>query len=68
MRNELLNEAVEMIRAAGFEPRVVRGKHWKVDWLDRQGRRLRLVVAFTPSGQSARTKSRATLRRLLRTP
>jgi hypothetical protein len=49
MRNDLLDEAVEMIRAAGFEPCVVRNRHWKVHWADQQGRRHCLVVAFSPA-------------------
>ena len=66
MRNDLLDEAVEMIRAAGFEPCVVRNRHWKVQWADQQGRRQCLVVAFSPSDRRARLQSRAVLRRLLR--
>jgi hypothetical protein len=65
MRNELLDEAVEMIRAAGFEPRIVRSRHWKISWIDQQGRTRLLVIAFTPGKRQARTQSRAILRRLL---
>ena len=66
MRNDLPDEAVEMIRAAGFEPCVVRNRHWKVQWADQQGRRHCLVVAFSPSDRRARLQSRTLLRRLLR--
>jgi hypothetical protein len=66
MKNEALEEAVQMIRAAGFKPRVVRNRHWKINWVDRYGRRQHLVVAFSPSDWRARGQSRAMLRRLLR--
>jgi hypothetical protein len=66
MRNDLLNDAVEMIRAAGFEPHVVYNKHVKVYWADSQGRRHCLVVSVSPSDRRARTQSRAVLRRLLK--
>jgi hypothetical protein len=65
MRNDLLDDAVEMIRAAGFEPRVVRNKHVKIFWMDEQGRRHCLVLSASPSDWHARTQSRAVLRRLL---
>jgi hypothetical protein len=65
MRNELLDEALATIRAAGFEPNIVRSRHWKIRWVDRQGRTRLLVVAFTPGGRKARMQSRAILRRLL---
>lgn len=32
MRNDLLEDATAMIRAAGYTPRVERSKHWKVSW------------------------------------
>jgi hypothetical protein len=66
MKNELLDEAIEMIRAAGFEPRIFRNHHWKISWVDRFGRRQCLVVASSPGDWRARRQSRATVRRLLR--
>jgi hypothetical protein len=65
MKNELLDEALAMIRAAGYEPNTARSRHWKISWVDQQGRTRLLVVAYTPSGRKARAQSRATLRRLL---
>jgi hypothetical protein len=65
MRNELLDEALTMIRAAGFKPNVVRNRHWKITWTDQQGRVQSLVVALSPSDRRARLQSRAVLRRLL---
>jgi hypothetical protein len=65
MRSELLSDALTMIRARGFEPRVARNRHWKVSWIDRRGRTRLLVIAFSPSDHRARVKSRAVLRRLL---
>jgi hypothetical protein len=64
-KNELLTEALTMLRQAGFEPCVVRNKHWKVTWTDQRGRTRMLIVAFTPSNRRARVQSRNTLRRLL---
>ena len=65
MRNELLEEALATLRQAGFEPRVVRNRHWKITWVDQHGRTRMLVVAFSPSNRRARVQSRNTLRRLL---
>jgi hypothetical protein len=65
MRNELLEEALVTLRQAGFEPRVVRNRHWKISWVDQRGRTRLLTVAHTPGGHKARTRSRAILRRLL---
>jgi hypothetical protein len=52
--NELLDEALAMIRAAAFEPNIARSRHWKISWVDRRGRTRLLVVAFTPGGRKAR--------------
>jgi hypothetical protein len=65
MKNELLNEALGMIRTAGFRPRVVRNRHWKVSWVDRRGHTGHLVIVFSPRDRRARTQWRAVLRRLL---
>ena len=65
MKNELLNEALGMIRPAGFTPSVVRNRHWKVSWAFQRGHTRHLVIAFSPSDRRARTQSRAVLRRLL---
>jgi hypothetical protein len=65
MRNELLEEALTMIRAAGFKPNIVCNRHWKVSWADRRGHTRSIVVAISPSGPRARVQSRAMLRRLL---
>jgi hypothetical protein len=65
MKNELLADALVTLRRAGFEPRVVRSRHWKISWVDERGRTRLLVVSFSPGDRPARTRSRATLRRLL---
>jgi hypothetical protein len=65
VRNELLEEALATVRAAGFEPSVERNRHWKVRWTDQRGRSQLLVIAFSPSDRRARMQSRAVLRRLL---
>jgi hypothetical protein len=49
MRNDLLDDALEAIRAAGFRPSVVRNKHVKVFWADEQGRRHCLVLSASPA-------------------
>jgi hypothetical protein len=65
MKHDLLNEAIETIRAYGFNPCVARKRHWKVSWVDQQGRTRLLVISFSPSDYRARMQSRAVLRRLL---
>jgi hypothetical protein len=65
MKHELLEDALIILRQAGIEPRVIRGRHWKISWLDEGGRTRLLVVSFSPGTRNARAKSRATLRRLL---
>ena len=67
MKNELLDEALSTIRAAGFEPSVVCNRHWKISRTDQHGRTQCLVIALSPSDRRARMQSRAVLRRLLRT-
>jgi hypothetical protein len=68
VKNDLLDDAVEMIREAGYEPRVTNGRHHKVRWTDHQDRQHCLVVSVSPSSRRARLQSRAVLRRLLRNP
>jgi hypothetical protein len=65
MKHEILEEALTAIRAAGFEPRLVRNRHYKVSWIDRRGRKQTLIVSFSPSDYRTRAQSRALLRRLL---
>jgi hypothetical protein len=64
--HELVADAVGLLREHGFVPTVSNGgKHLKVQWFD-HGRRYTLVISQSPSGQHARLKSRAVLRRILR--
>jgi hypothetical protein len=65
-KNEAPDEAIKMIRAAGFKPHVTRNRHVKIGWLDECGQSQLLVIAFSPSDWRARRQSRAMLRRLLR--
>jgi len=65
MKHEILEEALSAIRAAGFEPNIVRNRHYKVSWIDRHGRKQTLIVAFSPSDYRTRVQSRALLPRLL---
>jgi hypothetical protein len=65
MKNELVEDALLAIRAAGFEPSIARNRHWKISWTDRRGRTRVLVVSFSSSDTRARAQSRAILRRLL---
>ena len=67
-KNDLLDDAVEQIRAAGFEPIITRGRHYKVQWLDQQGRMQCLVDSFSPSDRRAHLRSKSILRKLLTAP
>jgi hypothetical protein len=64
-RNEILAEALTMIRAAGYQPSVTRGRHWKITWIDQYGRTRLLVISFSPSDRRERLNARATARRML---
>jgi hypothetical protein len=64
-KNEILDEAISTIRAAGFTPQVTCNGHWKVR-TDQHGRPQRLIVSSSPSDRRAGRKVRAQLRRLLR--
>jgi hypothetical protein len=46
--NVLLNEALTTLRAHGFKPVIVQGKHYKLRW-DDNGRRRTFIVARSPS-------------------
>jgi hypothetical protein len=35
-----------MIRASGYRPNVMHGRHWKVSWVNQQGRTRLLVIAL----------------------
>jgi hypothetical protein len=64
--NEILAETLAALRAAGFEPRVTRGKHLKVRYVDRCGRARLIVISHTPGTSFARHRSRALVRRILK--
>jgi hypothetical protein len=67
-RSTLVREAVAALVAHGFMPIVNNaGKHPKICWIDRKGRRCILVISRTPSDHRSRVNSLALLRRLLRT-
>jgi hypothetical protein len=67
-RSTLVREAVATLVARGFVPIVSdAGKHPKICWIDRKGRRCILVISRTPSDHRSRVNSLALLRRLLRT-
>ena len=67
-RSTLVREAVATLVAHGFVPIVNEaGKHPKICWNDRKGRRCILVISRTPSDHRSRVNSLALLRRLLRT-
>jgi hypothetical protein len=64
--NELVHDAVTLLRSHGLVPKVSNGgKHVRVRWFD-HGRRYTLIVPASPSDQRARLNSRAVLRRILR--
>jgi hypothetical protein len=63
---ELVHDAVAMLRDRGFVPTVSNGgKHTRVRWFD-HGRRFTLYIPASPSDHRARLNSRAVLRRILR--
>jgi hypothetical protein len=66
---ELVADALALLHAHGFTPRIQEngGKHTKIRWND-HGRRFTLIISRTPSDSRARQASRATLKRLLRSP
>ena len=67
-KNDLLEDAVETIRAAGFEPSVTRGRHFKVQWQDQHGRGCCSVLSVSPSDQRAHHQSKSILKKLLTAP
>jgi hypothetical protein len=64
---ELVADALALLHAHGFAPQIQEngGRHIKIRWND-SGRRFTLIISRTPSDIYARQKSRATLKRLLR--
>jgi hypothetical protein len=65
MANELLDDALSTLRAHGFRPRIIQGKHYKIRW-DDNGRQQTFIVSRSPSdAYRAIHKSRAALRRRL---
>jgi len=63
---ELVRDAVAMLRDRGFVPTVSNGgRHLRVRWFD-HGRRFTLYIPASPSDHRARLNSRAVLRRILR--
>jgi hypothetical protein len=67
-REELIADALQLLHAHGFTPSIKEnGRHIKIRWFD-FGRQYTLVVSKSPSDVSARQNSRATLKRLLRSP
>jgi hypothetical protein len=65
----LIADALSLLHAHGFVPSIQEngGKHVKIRWND-AGRRFTLVISRSPGDNYARLNSRATLKRLLRSP
>jgi hypothetical protein len=59
-RHEPLNQTISVFKDAGLDPRVERGKHFKV-----KADRLMAVVSATPSDRRAAIKARGVARRLV---
>jgi hypothetical protein len=59
MKNELLDEALSTIRAAGFEPSLVCNRHWKISLTDRHGRMHCLAIARSHQATDARAYNHA---------
>jgi hypothetical protein len=66
---ELIADALQLLHAHGFVPHIQErgGKHIKIRWND-AGRRFTLVISRSPGDVHTRQASRATLKRLLRSP
>lgn len=65
--NQIVRETLATLKAAGFEPHVIKARHIKICWTDPGGRRRLLVVSNSPSCRNAIHRARATLRRLMAT-
>jgi hypothetical protein len=63
--DELVHDAVVLLRDHGFVPTVSNGKHIKVRWFD-HGRRYTLFIPASPSDVRSRLNSRGVLKRILR--
>jgi hypothetical protein len=65
---ELVGDALRLLHERGFVPSIQEnGRHIKLRWND-SGRRFTLVISRSPGTNHARQQSRATLKRLLRSP
>jgi len=67
---QLVADALALLHQHGFTPQIQEGngsRHIKIRWND-SGRRFTLVISRSPSTSHARQQSRATLKRLLRSP
>jgi hypothetical protein len=65
---ELIADALQLLHAHGHVPQIQEnGKHVKIRWVD-FGRRYTLIISRSPGTDHARQQSRATLKRLLRSP
>jgi hypothetical protein len=56
---------LEAVRAAGFDPEVANGRHFKVTWFDHGGRRHIIVVSRSPSRARALNNALGDVRREL---
>jgi hypothetical protein len=65
VRNEVLDDTLAILAAAGIKPIVMRNGHVKVRWNDVHGRQRTLVIGASTSDWRALLNNRATLRRLL---
>jgi hypothetical protein len=65
LTRQMRASAVATIKAAGYVPEIVIGRHVKVRWIDHTGRRRQLIQPATPSDQRALLNSRSVLHRLL---
>jgi hypothetical protein len=66
--NDLLRDALLVLKEAGITPCVQQGRHFKVRWVDHAGRTRCLVIARSPSDWRAGHNNRRRLHRILRSP
>jgi hypothetical protein len=61
-----LRAVLAELRDAGFDPIVRRGKHFLVEWRDRDGRRRATSVSVTSVNWDAEVRALACVRRVMR--
>jgi hypothetical protein len=64
--SQLLRETLQTIRSAGFNPHVEQNRHFKISFINAQGRKCVVILSCTPGSRFALRRNRSLLRRLLK--